>query len=162
MFSRTFIESFITSNPQTVATPLVAGRNVVRMRIVVDLPAPFGPRNPTSSPGATWKSMRSTARTGPYLLHRFSTRIAWSLMGSLKESASDGSYRMGRGRERGHPLRGAGFVSFHPTPQLAQNGGWRETYFEAGHEMSGFRLPFRPADERSGAPQRRSAQTAQG
>ena len=51
------MESVITSKPQTRATPLVAGRNVVRMRMVVDLPAPLGPRKPTSSPGATWKSM---------------------------------------------------------------------------------------------------------
>ena len=25
------------------------------MRIVVDLPAPFGPRNPVTCPGRTWK-----------------------------------------------------------------------------------------------------------
>jgi hypothetical protein len=70
------MDSFITSNPHTEAMPLVAGRNVVRMRMVVDLPAPFGPRNPTSSPGATSKWMWSTARTGPYFLTRLSTRIA--------------------------------------------------------------------------------------
>ena len=31
------------------------------MRIVVDLPAPFGPRNPVTRPGLTWKSIPSTA-----------------------------------------------------------------------------------------------------
>src|SRR5260370_25527421 len=32
-------------------------------RIVVDLPAPFGPRNPTTSPRSTAKDTRSTAVT---------------------------------------------------------------------------------------------------
>ena len=39
-----------TSNPPTVAVPDVAGMNPVSMRIVVVLPAPFGPRNPRISP----------------------------------------------------------------------------------------------------------------
>ncbi len=43
----------MTSKPPTRAMPLVAGKYVVRMRIVVDLPAPFGPRKPTNSPWAT-------------------------------------------------------------------------------------------------------------
>ena len=37
----------------------------IRMRIAVDLPAPFGPRNPTISPRATVKLRSSTARTAP-------------------------------------------------------------------------------------------------
>ena len=38
------------------------------MRIVVDLPAPLGPRNPWTSPGATSRSSPSRARTGPKVL----------------------------------------------------------------------------------------------
>ena len=38
------------------------------MRIVVDLPAPFGPRKPVTLPGATSKVRSSTARTAPYCL----------------------------------------------------------------------------------------------
>ena len=41
--------------------PLVAGMNDDRMRIVVDLPAPFGPKNPTTSPRPTVKEIPSTA-----------------------------------------------------------------------------------------------------
>jgi len=35
------------------------------MRIVVDLPAPFGPSRPNDSPGATSKEMPSTAANSP-------------------------------------------------------------------------------------------------
>ena len=35
------------------------------MRIVDDLPAPFGPRKPNASPGATSKSISSTATKSP-------------------------------------------------------------------------------------------------
>src|SRR5438552_233910 len=54
----------MTSNPASQAYPLDAGSQVVRMRMQVDLPAPFGPRKPTSSPARTWKETSSTARTG--------------------------------------------------------------------------------------------------
>src|SRR5262249_24696062 len=42
------------------------GRSSPRIiRIVVDLPAPFGPRNPVTTPGFTWKSIPSTAVLSP-------------------------------------------------------------------------------------------------
>ena len=50
-----------TSKPPTVAVPLVGGRSVVSMRISVDLPAPFGPSRPKTSPGCTVNDMPSTA-----------------------------------------------------------------------------------------------------
>ncbi len=49
--------------PATVADPEVGGSRVVSIRRVVDLPAPFGPRNATSSPAATSMSMPLTAST---------------------------------------------------------------------------------------------------
>src|SRR5437867_5255019 len=39
-----------------------------RIRIVVDFPAPFGPRKPTISPGATLNDTSRMAVTGPYCL----------------------------------------------------------------------------------------------
>src|SRR5213593_1954453 len=39
-----------------------------RMRIVVDFPAPFGPRKPTISPAATLNDTSRMAVTGPYCL----------------------------------------------------------------------------------------------
>jgi hypothetical protein len=38
------------------------------MRIVIDLPAPLGPRKPVTVPGSTVKLTSSTARTEPYCL----------------------------------------------------------------------------------------------
>ena len=47
------------------AVPLVGAIVVVSMPIVVDLPAPFGPSSPNTSPGATSKSIPCTASTPP-------------------------------------------------------------------------------------------------
>src|SRR6476620_4452470 len=65
----------MTSWPAILAMPLVAGIYVVRMRMVVVLPAPLGPRKPTISPRATSKLMFRTATTGPKSLDRFLTSI---------------------------------------------------------------------------------------
>jgi hypothetical protein len=50
-----------TSAPHTRAVPPVGLISVVSMPIVVDLPAPFGPSSPKSSPGATSRSSPATA-----------------------------------------------------------------------------------------------------
>jgi hypothetical protein len=39
--------------------------DLVQRRIVVDLPDPFGPRNPVTMPGRTVKLSPSTARFSP-------------------------------------------------------------------------------------------------
>src|SRR5260221_3681730 len=57
--------------PQTVTVPEVGVRNPVTIFIVVDLPAPFGPRKPRTSPRGTEQVMPSTARRGPKLFDRF-------------------------------------------------------------------------------------------
>src|SRR5271156_6476562 len=61
-----------TSNPPTVARPEGGGRRPQRMRMVVDLPAPLGPRNPKISPGATSMETLSTATKSPNFLTRLS------------------------------------------------------------------------------------------
>src|SRR5438132_3297552 len=63
--ARAAIGSAATSNPPTRAVPLVGATVVVRMPIVVDLPAPLGPSKPNTSPGATSKVMPFTASTPP-------------------------------------------------------------------------------------------------
>src|SRR6185436_14489936 len=45
------------------------------MRMVVDLPEPFGPRKPTTSPRSTLNEMPSTARFAPNVFTRFSLLI---------------------------------------------------------------------------------------
>src|SRR6266850_3975522 len=64
-----------TSRPHTETAPALGGMNPVIMRMVVDLPAPLGPRNPSTSPLPTSKETPSTARFGPKDLLRFSTLI---------------------------------------------------------------------------------------
>src|SRR5712691_10709514 len=59
----------------TVIFPSVGGMNPVIMRMVVDLPAPFGPRKPSTSPRSTANEMPSTARLAPNALTRFSILI---------------------------------------------------------------------------------------
>src|SRR3954447_19474502 len=58
-----------------VAEPEVAGVSPAMIRMVVDLPAPLGPRNPVTRPGRAVKEMSSTAVKPPYFLMRESTLI---------------------------------------------------------------------------------------
>ena len=53
------------SFPASTARPLVGARYVVRIRIEVVLPAPFGPSSPTISPRPTWKLICSIALNEP-------------------------------------------------------------------------------------------------
>src|SRR6516165_5283076 len=76
MFWRISSDCVATSKPCTVARPDVGARSPQRMRIVVDLPAPLGPRNPKISPGATSRETRSTAMKSPKRLTRFSSLTA--------------------------------------------------------------------------------------
>src|SRR6266849_5454212 len=61
--------------PLMTTRPEVGLSNPAIIRIVVVLPAPFGPRKPWISPGATSRLTPSTAVKPPYFLTRFSTRI---------------------------------------------------------------------------------------
>src|SRR5690606_31836841 len=53
--------------PFTSASPEVGRSSPSSTRIVVDFPAPLGPRNPVTAPGRTSKVTPSTAVTPPYL-----------------------------------------------------------------------------------------------
>jgi len=59
----------------TITRPLVGLSSPAIIRIVVDFPAPFGPRKPVTMPGWTTKLNPSTANLVPYRLLRFSTSI---------------------------------------------------------------------------------------
>src|SRR5215468_10272433 len=58
-----------------VIFPEVGGMKPVTMRMVVDLPAPFGPRKPNTSPRSTVNETSFTASLVPNALVRFSTLI---------------------------------------------------------------------------------------
>jgi hypothetical protein len=45
--------------------PPLIGEVALIIRMVEDLPAPFGPRNPNASPRSSTKSTPSTARNSP-------------------------------------------------------------------------------------------------
>src|SRR6266705_2789883 len=76
MLRRTVSRSETTSWPATLAVPEVGSARVHRILMVVDLPAPFGPRKPKVSPVDTSKSMPRTASISPYLLVSALTEIA--------------------------------------------------------------------------------------
>src|SRR6187401_2148118 len=76
MLDRTADCSVATSNPATRAAPAVGRSSVQRIEIVVVLPAPFGPRNPNSSPGSTENDTPSTAVKSSNRLTRPSTSTA--------------------------------------------------------------------------------------
>ena len=62
--------SSATLSPQISTLPEVAGISPAIMRMVVLFPAPFGPRNPTTSPRPMRKDTLSIAFTPPYDLQR--------------------------------------------------------------------------------------------
>src|SRR6266446_2565146 len=64
------------STPKSCMLPEVGASNPVRILIVVDFPAPFGPRNPKNCPAVTWRSMPSTAVRFPNLLVNFCVWMA--------------------------------------------------------------------------------------
>src|ERR1700722_19244836 len=68
------------SRPSTFTSPDVRGRSPSRISTVVVFPAPFGPSNPNTSPGATSKSRPRTAFTSPYDLWRPLTSMACSTL----------------------------------------------------------------------------------
>src|ERR1700735_3858177 len=76
MWRRTSSRSGTTSYPATIADPELGLLSVHSMLIVVDLPAPLGPRKPNTSPIATSKLIPRTARTSPNVLTRSVTEMA--------------------------------------------------------------------------------------
>ena len=70
-----FADCLWTSNPFTSIVPSVGSIKPVIMFIVVDFPAPLGPKKPTTSPSFTVKLMLSTATKFPYFFVTFFTSI---------------------------------------------------------------------------------------
>src|SRR6478609_12039799 len=68
------------SSPNTDAVPPLLRSSPSSTRIVVDLPAPLGPRKPWTSPVATSRSSPSSARKSPNALTRPEISIAGLLM----------------------------------------------------------------------------------
>src|SRR4051812_37369998 len=88
--------------------PEVGGMNPVTMRIVVDLPAPFGPRKPRTSPRSTPKERSFTATFAPNAFVRFSTLITAFLLGSHTRFFRATSIKIARRIQRAGSPHGAG------------------------------------------------------
>ena len=94
------------SSPPTSTRPESAGRKPVTIFIVVDFPAPFGPRNPSTSPRRTEKLIPATASIGPKCLTRFSIRTSSLISRSRFASAfhhEEASPAAGAAATRGRP-----------------------------------------------------------
>src|SRR3954466_15933692 len=65
-FARRNIGQLVTSFPPSETCPASGSIMPQAMRKLVVLPAPFGPKSPTISPGSTSKSTPSTTRRRPY------------------------------------------------------------------------------------------------
>src|SRR3954463_15274421 len=61
--------------PPMVTSPSLGGMKPVIIRMVVLLPAPFGPRKPSTSPFSTVKETPLTATFGPNVFFKFRTLI---------------------------------------------------------------------------------------
>ena len=61
--------------PRTAQLPDVGDRKPISVRIVVVFPAPFGPRKPSTSPGATLRLNPETAASEPYRFVRSSNAM---------------------------------------------------------------------------------------
>src|SRR5258708_34816492 len=122
MLCRISSDCVATSNPPTVARPDVGASNPHKMRIVVDLPAPLGPRKPKTSPCATSSETLSTATKSPKRLTRFSRRTAGpGGLGYTVGLVTLGFFLM-KQRHENFLQRGQDRVHF--ALPFARNGGW--------------------------------------
>src|SRR6478736_5695449 len=113
--------------PRTSTAPLVGRESPSTMSMVVVLPAPFGPRKATISPGWISRSMPRTACTSPKSLVTPPRRTAGMLCvsmtasllhpgpavaGGLSRPAHDTCHPGDRawGHEGGHPASGLGLI----------------------------------------------------
>ena len=91
--------------PLTVTVPDVGRSSPMIIRMVVDFPAPFGPRNPVTLPACTVKSMPATAVLLPYLLVSPRASI---MVSSLVVSGTARPYGAGVGRRNGRAAEPCG------------------------------------------------------
>ena len=98
------------SRPKHARRPAVGRIRSSRRRIVVLLPAPFGPRNPKTSPCSTRRSSSASARTPPPIRLREGDRLDRGLVfGHARVSVTrDARFtKLGPPRSRPGPRRGA-------------------------------------------------------
>ena len=110
------------------------------MRIVVVLPAPFGPRKPVTCPGRTVKLRSSTAVTAP---NRLVSRCSSIMAAGPGRAGLTVPGRPGRRTGRRCRLRASGPGRSAPTPTWAGSApDWRERYRpDSSHRSRSRALP---------------------
>ena len=78
------------------ADPDDGGIKPVIIRMVVDFPAPFGPRKPNTSPFATLKEIPFTAWKEPKFFFRFSTLSMFLAFSCLVKQSIRNVFREGK------------------------------------------------------------------
>src|ERR1700716_1666455 len=113
-----------TSRPHTETVPALGGMKPVIMRIVVDLPAPLGLRNPSTSPLPTSKETPSTARFDPKDLLRFPTLITAPLQNTCtdRHGSAEVPRRCRRNRILSQPRSGYKQMTNHHQSALSSGG----------------------------------------
>src|SRR5580765_1040858 len=101
------------------------------MRMVVDLPAPLGPRKPKKLPRGTSRSTPSTAGLKPYDLRRPRTRMAGDILqfylSDFEGTEGEGEVaRIAGGREAARGFHGDAHLGF-----AGDGGGECEGEFES-------------------------------
>src|SRR6187551_2950831 len=114
------------SMPRMLSSPELTGETAAIIRMVLDLPAPLGPRNPNASPGRTSTSMPRTASTtspvfAPKDLRRSTARIIDS--GAAVVTGIDPS----PGHPQDHPVIGRPVAS-GVLPRWGDHGHGSPTY----------------------------------
>src|SRR5882672_1092820 len=82
------------SKPPTLTVPSVGGMKPVIIRMVVDLPAPFGPRKPKTSPRSIENEIPSTARLAPKAFAKLLTFIIVSASFLHEANSPDTQFRL--------------------------------------------------------------------
>src|SRR5687768_16974742 len=98
--------------------PDVGGARPISIRIVVVLPAPFGPRNPKKHPRGTVNVRPSTAGFEPYTLRR-----SFTAMAGESSVMSYSSYR--RSPERSMLNVTVTYIAFEMSMVLEWSNGWK-------------------------------------
>src|SRR4051812_11663836 len=124
--------------PSMVALPDVGAVRPTMMRIVVDLPAPFGPRKPVTRPGRAVKETLSTAVKPAYL------RVSDSTVIMGQPSPRRGPRTSASRPDPPRALGGAGSRSFGRSPRPRRSLGW-----ESDHQRPALAVGRAPRSRRS-------------
>src|SRR6266545_3295282 len=106
-----------------VVPPRVGGVRPTMIRMVVVLPAPFGPRKPVTRPGLQAKLTSSTATNSPYFFVRPSTLIMAPTLPDVRPPDIRPGFRpdptkVGGGPDGGRCRRGAGRPTIGACPPV--------------------------------------------